>query len=113
MEKDHSGLAMRNRANPDGIIWQTISQANRRVTGCWKSRIIGSEGVTVLFRLPVVSIDHICFHFDFVRIDFIFTSTYPCKSGHEGDFELEFSESEMFDSFFHSKTYGNQMEHQT
>ncbi len=50
LEKDHPGLAMRKRANPDGIIWQTISQANRRLTGCWKSRIVGGEGVKVLFR---------------------------------------------------------------
>ena len=32
--------------NPDGIIWQKISLANRRLTGCWKSKIIGGDGVT-------------------------------------------------------------------
>ncbi len=31
------------RASPDGIIWQAISLANRRLTGCWKSKIIGGD----------------------------------------------------------------------
>ncbi len=34
-------LDMRKRANLDGIIWQAISLANRRLTGCWKSKIVG------------------------------------------------------------------------
>ena len=38
-----SGLAHFSAAPENRIIWQTISLANRRLTGCWKSKINGGE----------------------------------------------------------------------
>ena len=39
--------SMRIRENPGRIIWQAISLANRRLTGCWKLKNIGGASCVI------------------------------------------------------------------